>query len=149
MLDAALVYQPEYWPGLQVEQLLEEKLVMVRSVLSAEPYLYVDWGPDFRSQHDAALPDRAKAALACNLGPLALQYIMQNGGSGYFRTRVVSSYLDGGTLQRVEQAPEFAYPTYLVYSRERLSPTLRHAFQLLREVVREDSDWSQRWDYVI
>lgn len=85
-LDAALVYQPEYWPGLQVEQLLEEKLVMVRSVLSAEPYLYVDWGPDFRSQHDAALPDRAKAALACNLGPLALQYIMQNGGSGYFRT---------------------------------------------------------------
>ena len=93
--------------------------------------------------------DRAKAALACNLGPLALQYIMQNGGSGYFRTRVVSSYLDGGTLQRVEQAPEFAYPTYLVYSRERLSPTLRHAFQLLREVVREDSDWSQRWDYVI
>ena len=115
-LDAALVYQPEYWPGLQVEQLLEEKLVMVRSVLSAEPYLYVDWGPDFRSQHDAALPDRAKAALACNLGPLALQYIMQNGGSGYFRTRVVSSYLDGGTLQRVEQAPEFAYPTYLVYS---------------------------------
>ncbi|MBF3244960.1 substrate-binding domain-containing protein, partial [Pseudomonas aeruginosa] len=148
-LDAALVYQPEYWPGLQVEQLLEEKLVMVRSVLSAEPYLYVDWGPDFRSQHDAALPDRAKAALACNLGPLALQYIMQNGGSGYFRTRVVSSYLDGGTLQRVEQAPEFAYPTYLVYSRERLSPTLRHAFQLLREVVREDSDWSQRWDYVI
>ncbi len=63
-LDAALVYQPEYWPGLQVEQLLEEKLVMVRSVLSAEPYLYVDWGPDFRSQHDAALPDRAKAALA-------------------------------------------------------------------------------------
>lgn len=91
-LDAALVYQPEYWPGLQVEQLLEEKLVMVRSVLSAEPYLYVDWGPDFRSQHDAALPDRAKAALACNLGPLALQYIMQNGGSGYFRTRVVSSY---------------------------------------------------------
>ncbi|MDU2611071.1 MAG: type VI secretion system baseplate subunit TssF, partial [Pseudomonas aeruginosa] len=28
-LDAALVYQPEYWPGLQVEQLLEEKLVMV------------------------------------------------------------------------------------------------------------------------
>lgn len=148
-LDAALVYQPEYWPGLQVEQLLEEKLVMVRSVLSAEPYLYVDWGPDFRSQHDAALPDRAKAALACNLGPLALQYIMQNGGSGYFRTRVVSSYLDGGTLQRVEQAPEFAYPTYLVYSRERLSPTLHHAFQLLREVVREDSDWSQRWDYVI
>nr|BFE89681.1 hypothetical protein GCM10020185_02170 [Pseudomonas brassicacearum subsp. brassicacearum] len=25
LLDAAVVYQPEYWPRLQVEQLLEEK----------------------------------------------------------------------------------------------------------------------------
>lgn len=28
-LDAALVHQPEYRPGLQVEQLLEEKLILV------------------------------------------------------------------------------------------------------------------------
>ena len=80
---------------------------------------------------------------------MALHYILDNGGSGYFRTRVVKSYLDSGALERVPKAPEFSYPTYLVYSRERLSPTLRHAFQLLREVVREDSDWSQRWDPMI
>ena len=24
VLDAALVFQPQYWPGLQVEQVLEE-----------------------------------------------------------------------------------------------------------------------------
>ena len=61
LLDAALVYQPEYWPGMQVEQLLEEKLIQIRRPALPEPYVYVDWGEDFRRQHDAALPDKARA----------------------------------------------------------------------------------------
>ena len=49
----------------------------------------------------------------------------------------------------MENAPEFSYPTYLVYSRERDSALLQQAFALLREVVRSDTDWSQRWDPMI
>lgn len=146
VLDAALVFQPEYWPQLQVEQLLEEKLILVRLPSRPEPYVYIDWGKAFRRQHDAALPDKAKAAVSFNLGPLALQYILQNGGTGYFRTRVVQSYLDSGVLERVPKAPEFSYPTFLVYSRDRDSAVLQQAFELLRELVKADSDWSQRWD---
>ncbi|POA29286.1 MULTISPECIES: LysR family transcriptional regulator [unclassified Pseudomonas] len=149
VLDAALVFQPEYWPQLQVEQLLEEKLILVRLPSRPEPYVYIDWGKEFRRQHDAALPDKAKAAVSFNLGPLALQYILQNGGTGYFRTRVVQSYLDSGVLERVPKAPEFSYPTYLVYSRDRDSAVLQQAFGLLRELVKTDSDWSQRWDPLI
>lgn len=67
VLDAALVYQPNYWPGMQVEQLLEEKLILVRAK-NPEPYVYVDWGEAFRLQHDSALPDRAKAPVSFNLG---------------------------------------------------------------------------------
>lgn len=146
VLDAALVFQPEYWPRLQVEQLLEEKLIQVRLPARPEPYVYIDWGKDFCRQHDAALPDKAKAALSFNLGPLALQYILENGGSGYFRTRVVQTYLDSGVLERVPKSPEFSYPTYLVYSRDRDSAVLQQAFALLREVVKTESDWSQRWN---
>ncbi|WP_236208099.1 LysR family transcriptional regulator [Pseudomonas tohonis] len=146
LLDAALVYQPEYWPGMQVEQLLEEKLILIRSTANPEPYVQVDWGPTFRQQHDAALPDKARAAVTVNLGPLALQFILHHGGSGYFRTRVVQSYLDGGQLERVERAPEFTYPTYLVYSRDKDTPLLQQAIAVLREVVSEDIDWSQRWE---
>ena len=148
-LDAALVYQPSYWPSLQVEELLEEKLIQVYLPTNPEPYIYIDWGEAFRRQHDAALPGKAKASLGFNLGPLALQYILEHGGSGYFRTRVVQSYLDSGLLARMEKAPEFSYPTYLVYSRERDSAVLQQAFALLREVVRSDTDWSQRWDPMI
>ncbi|CAE6901338.1 MULTISPECIES: LysR family transcriptional regulator [Pseudomonas] len=148
VLDAAVVFKPEYWPGLQVEQLFEEKLVMVRAA-NPDPYVYVDWGEGFRRQHDSALPDKAKASVSINLGPLALQHILENGGSGYFRSRVVESYIEKGYLQRVPKAPEFSFPTYLVYSRERDSQTLQHAFSALREVVASDTDWSQRWEPLI
>jgi DNA-binding transcriptional LysR family regulator len=144
-LDAALVFQPAYLPGLQVEQLLEEKLVMIRVVGRSDPYVYIDWGAAFRQQHDNALPENARPALAFNLGPFALQYILDNGGSAYFRTRVVQSYLDSGVLERVPLAPEFSFPTYLVYSRDNQSPALQQAIDLLREIVKEKGDWSQRW----
>ncbi|MFP3334304.1 LysR substrate-binding domain-containing protein, partial [Pseudomonas sp. SIMBA_064] len=39
LLDAALVYQPTYGPGLQVEQLMEEKLIRVRRVDQPDPYI--------------------------------------------------------------------------------------------------------------
>ncbi|MGN7738484.1 LysR family transcriptional regulator [Pseudomonas sp. 22526] len=149
VLDAALLFQPVYGPGLQVEQLLEEKLILVRLAGRPEPYVYIDWGEDFRRQHDAALPDQAKAAVGFNLGPLALQFILEGGGSGYFRTRVVQSYLDSGVLERVEKAPEFNFPTYLLYARERDSAELQQAFEVLREVIASDTDWSQRWDPMI
>ncbi|WP_409277077.1 LysR family transcriptional regulator [Pseudomonas defluvii] len=146
VLDAVLVYQPSYGPGLQVEQLMEEKLIRIRKVSTPEPYVYIDWGDAFRRLHDAALPECARPALSFNLGPMALQYILEHGGSGYFRTRVVQAYLDSGVFERVPQAPEFTYPTYLVYARERDSQVLQQAFSVLREVVACDNDWSQRWD---
>ncbi|MCQ4296827.1 LysR family transcriptional regulator [Pseudomonas stutzeri] len=145
-LDAALVHQPEYRPGLQVEQLLEEKLIQVAHKSLPAPYLYIDWGPAFRKQHDQALPEHTRAALTFSLGPLALQYLLQCGGRGYFRTRVVQRYLDEGLLERVEHAPEFSYPVYLMHARASESPALLKAVEMLREVARDEYDWS-RWYY--
>ena len=145
-LDAALVYQPEYLPGLQVEELLEEKLIQVCLPDRPEPYVYIDWGEEFRRQHDAALPDQARAAVTFNLGPLALQYILESGGAGYFRSRVVQQYLQTGMLQRVPLAPEFSFPTYLVYPRQHSCGVLERALQVLRELASVEQDWSQRWD---
>lgn len=145
-LDAAMVYRPDYWPGTQVEQLLEEKLIQVSSSLNPEPYVYVDWGSEFRRQHDTALPAQARAPLYFNLGPLALQFLLQHGGRGYFRTRVVEKYLAQGLLHRVPDAPEFSYPIYLVHSREKVSAPLACALQIVRQVAAQAADWSQRWE---
>lgn len=144
VLDAALVHQPNYWPGMQVQQLLEEKLILVRTPHSQTPYIYVDWGESFRKQHDAALPEQARSALSMDLGPLAIQYLLANGGSGYFRTRVVQPWLDQGVLQRVPDASEFNYPVYLVYSRHRQPTILSEALEVLQGILdqQEDADWS-------
>jgi DNA-binding transcriptional LysR family regulator len=148
-VDAALVYRPDYLPHVQVEHLMDEKLIQVASKANPEPYVWVDWGADFREQHDIALPGKAKSALSFNLGPLALQYLLQSGGTGYFRARVAQSYLDAGILEKVEDAPEFSYPIYLVYSRDKTSPALQEAFDILRKIVIEQSDWSQQWPFPI
>ena len=131
-LDAALVHQPDYWPDLQVELVLEEKLVLVSARNSSKPYVQVDWGETFRQQHLAALPEYSRASLNTNLGPLGIQFLLQSGGSGYFRTRVVQSYLQDGLLELVPDAPEFTYPVYLVYHRQRTSSMLLQAVELLR-----------------
>lgn len=148
-LDAALVYQPDYLPGLQVEELLEEKLIQVCLPSRPQPYVFIDWGEEFRRQHDLALPERRNAPVSFNLGPLGLQYILESGGSGYFRTRVVQAYLDAGMLERVPMTPEFSFPAYLVYSRERESDMLTAAIALLRQVATTSHDWSQRWDPLV
>lgn len=149
LLDCVLVYHPIYWPSLQVEPVLEERLIQVCNPRMPEPYVYVDWGESFRERHDAALPELARASLGFNLGPLALQYLLEHGGRGYFRSRVVEHYLASGALERVPRSPEFSLPIYLVYSRERDSQMLQQAIGVLHEVLERSSDWSQRWDPVI
>ena len=59
-LDLAVLYNPPQRPDLIADLLVEEKLIMVATasdrVLSPEQYVYVDWGPAFAANHQAAFP---------------------------------------------------------------------------------------------
>ncbi|EJT86107.1 LysR family transcriptional regulator [Pseudomonas putida S11] len=46
----------------------------------------------------------------------------------------MQAYLDSGVFERVPQAPEFTYPTFLVYPRKRDSEALQQAFAILRRL---------------
>ena len=121
VLDLAIVYAPQQRPGLRIELLIEEKLVMVStSRRGAEPlaadYVYVDWGSEFAAQHGLAFPELSNASVVAGLGPLGREYLLAAGGTGYFRLDVVRSHLASGRLHRVPQAPEFLYPAYAVYA---------------------------------
>lgn len=139
LLDLAVVYAPQNLPGLKVEQLFDERLVMVTTnvdqpMIDEGGYVYVDWGPDFAAQHGAAFPNLTNPSLLVGLGPLGLSYILKVGGSGYFRLSSVKSYLANGRLTRVSDAPEFHYPTYLVYALSNKSESLQPALTGLHEV---------------
>lgn len=120
-LDMAIVYAPQQRPGLRIELLIEEKLVMVttskrRKLPRPADYVYVDWGPEFAAQHALAFPELSNAAVTAGLGPLGREYLLAAGGAGYFRLDVVQRHLDTGQLYRVPEAPEFLYPAYAVYA---------------------------------
>lgn len=150
VLDIAVMYAPQHRPGLKIELLFEEKLVLVttesdanRMHLDAETavradYVYVDWGADFALNHSVSFPEATNPGLFVGLGPLARDYILQAGGTGYFRLRAVQSYLDNGQLHRVHDAPEFSYPAYAVYGTNADETVLRPALEGLHAVAAEE-----------
>ncbi|WP_298674535.1 LysR family transcriptional regulator [uncultured Sphingomonas sp.] len=120
-LDIAVIYAAPRRPGVIAELLFEEKLVLVRSTPVSQPlaeadHIHVDWGEDFAASHHAAFPDLPKAVVSISYGPLALDYLLATGASGYFRKGVVQSYLDEGRLALVPDSPEFSYSAYAVHS---------------------------------
>ena len=146
LLDIGVMYNPRQTPGLIIEDLLQETLVLVATderELSegwVGDYVYVDWGGEFRRRHGEAFPGMDTPAISVGLGPLGLEYILQNGGSGYFPLRVVEPHIADGSLFRVADAPVMKRPAYVVYPEfARARETLDLALDGLREIA-------QRWE---
>jgi LysR family transcriptional regulator, flagellar master operon regulator len=121
IVDLAVMYAPPPRTGVVAELLLEEALVAVSTKTEPddkwwEDYVFVDWGPEFRSNHHAAFPDAPSPVVSINHGPLALDYILQVGGSGYFRMQAARPHLESGRLQLVDDKPRFSYSIYALYS---------------------------------
>jgi LysR family transcriptional regulator, flagellar master operon regulator len=139
LLDLAVVYAPRTLPGLKIEPVVDERLVMVttdpdKPIFEDGKYVYVDWGPEFEAQHGALFPEQTRPGLLVGLGPLGFSYILQAGGSGYFRWSTVRPYLADGRVKLVPDAPEFPYPAYAVYPVTSQVDSLGAALEGLRAV---------------
>ncbi|HXI35461.1 MAG TPA: LysR family transcriptional regulator [Burkholderiales bacterium] len=139
VIDIAVMYAPQHRPGLKIELLMKEKLVLVTTARrKAKPrsgdYVYVDWGADFAAHHNLTFPELSNPGTYVGLGPLGLQYILKAGGSGYFRQNAVAPYLRSGRLGLVRGAPEFLYPAYAVYSEDADPKIVTPALAGLRRV---------------
>lgn len=139
--DIGVMYTPQRRPGMVVESLFEERLVYVSSVQNdpipppGNDYVYVDWGPEFAIQHNAAFPEYDGAALSTNIGWVGLQSIIAHGGAGFFPFRLVKGELALGRLYRRLGVPEFVLPTYLVYRADSNTETVGQAIQVIRSMA--------------
>lgn len=123
-LDLGLMYRPVQRPGLVIEHLFDEELVMVTSGDAAKPspydnYVFVNWGPEFQADHAMALPGLAHPGINLDLGTLGMSYLTGNAATGYFPLRVAKPLLDEGTIELIKRAPRFVYPAFAVYPEER------------------------------
>jgi DNA-binding transcriptional LysR family regulator len=139
-LDLGVMYTPQSRPGLKVEMLFEERLVLVSSDPAAKPepgpgYVYVDWGPEFYAKHAASFPDFIGPALTASIGWLGLQHVLEDGGAGYFPLRIVDAHLKSGRLSAIRGAPEFALAAFVVYPVEADAILLATALDCMRELA--------------
>lgn len=139
LIDIAIMYAPHHRPGLEIDLLMEEELVLATTDLSnhranSPRYVHVEWGPDFTLHHEASFPD-STPGLVANLGPLALNYVLLEGGSGYFRMNSIQPYLESGQLHLVPGAPHFSFPVYVVHPANVDPTTLGSALAILRAVA--------------
>jgi DNA-binding transcriptional LysR family regulator len=138
IVDVAIMYAPQYRPGLTIDLIAEEELVFVTTdkkgrLLDSMDYVHVDWGPDFTLGHGMTYPD-TNPNMIVNLGPLGLEYILSVGGAGYFRRRMVDPHIAAGRLKIVDKAPKFSYPVYATYSANADGAILKRALTGLRHI---------------
>ena len=58
LVEVAIMYAPQHRPGLKIDLLMEEELVLATTDPAASgnelDYVHVDWEPDFTLRHDAS-----------------------------------------------------------------------------------------------
>lgn len=146
-LDIGLMYTPQHSPGIEIEHLFDETLVL----LTTDPdkpwpdqdYIFVNWGPAFYAQHRDSFPDLERPAQTVNIGWLGIQLILNNGGSCFVPLRMAESFIEEKRLFLVPHSPEFRLPAYMVYPRESESEVLGEALagmRLLAEAERRKTD---------
>lgn len=145
VVQAGLLYTPQLRPGLAVEKLLEEELILVAAWENptldvAGRYAFIDWGPEFVQAHALHLPELTNPGLTLSFGALGAEFIRRRGLAAYLPARYVKRYIDEGGLHLVPDAPTFPYPVWAVW-REDLDATLRKAASAaLRDVARSLRD---------
>lgn len=141
-LDIGLMYTPRHTPGLIVEYLFDETLVLVSSRPDddgpGDDYIYIEWGPGFYAQHAQSYPDLARPSQLANIGWLGIQLVLSNGGSCFLPARMAAPFIDAGHLYRVQDSPRYVHPAYMVFPRESDNPVLAQAVAGLRELASKE-----------
>lgn len=141
-LDMALMYTPSHSPGLVVEHLFDETLVLVSTrpddTGPGEDYIYIEWGPGFYAQHAQSFPDLEGPPQIANIGWLGVQLILTNGGSCFLPARMAAPFIAAGRLHRVVGSPQYLHPVYMVYPLTSDNPVQEQALTGLRELAAKE-----------
>lgn len=142
LLDFALVFEAQPIPGICFETILSESLILVTTdqerttdIDHTEGYIYVDWGRQFREQHNREYPKVPHHRINLALESQALEHCLTRGGSAYLASSTAQPFLDQGRLFKVESAPEFELAIFLAVAESKKSdPIIQTAIAGLNAV---------------
>ncbi|MCW8335801.1 LysR family transcriptional regulator [Vibrio paucivorans] len=78
-------------------------------------YVYVDWGTRFASEHADRHPKVPAPYLRTSTARIALDFILEKGGSAYLPASLVEPFINSGQLFNVTGVKEWQRPIYLSY----------------------------------
>lgn len=116
--DAALLPQPLAGAEFDSRLFGTDRLVQVSThTADASPrdpdYVFVDYGPTFRTQHAKAWPGDTTAAISFSNPDWALAHLLAHGGSAYLPDRLARADIAAGRLIAVPETPAVDQPVYL------------------------------------
>jgi DNA-binding transcriptional LysR family regulator len=121
-LDIAFTFEPIQLSGIKNIEIMSVPLVMVSSkpdldVQSAIRFNYVlvDWGTTFAASHARNFTEMSTPVLRTSLGRLALEFILECGGTAYLAEPMVKAHIDEGQLYMVHDAPVIERPAYACF----------------------------------
>lgn len=123
-LDIAVVFDAPHNDTLVVRELATIKLILIASRPGSagdtvlQDYILVDWGTSFLTRHAQEFPEQPMPALRIGQGRIALDFILNCGGSAYLAEQMVQPHLDTGRLHRIEDAPVIERTAYAVYNHQ-------------------------------
>lgn len=147
-VQAALMYTPSLRPGLRVEKVMDEELILCApwkghiDDLDGR-YAFVDWGPEFLAQHAIDLPELTNPGLTLSLGALAADYIQRRQVAAYLPAAAVQRRIEAGILNPVEDAPSYPFPVWMVLREDLDTDLIEAAIDLVHEVADEVSEITQ------
>ncbi|CAH6782185.1 Transcriptional regulator, LysR family [Vibrio chagasii] len=84
-------------------------------------YVYVDWGTRFGSEHAERHPKVPAPYLRTSTARIALDFILEKGGSAYLPVSLVEPFIESGQLHKVKGVEDWYRPIYLSYRKNSTS----------------------------
>lgn len=147
-LQAALLYNPQIRPGIAVEKVLDDELIMVAAWPNPDPkdlagrYVFCDWGPEFVQAHALHLPKLTNPGLTLSLGAMTADFIRRRRFAAYLPARYVKRYVDAGALHLVPDMPAFHYPIWVSWDDTlslKIKQVMRDQLFEIAEVIEHDT----------
>lgn len=120
-LDMAFAFDPIKAEELNCKKVADLVLVLVSTrpdtleTAFDNKYVYVDWGSRFASEHAERHPKTPTPYLRTSTARIALDFILEKGGSAYLPTSLVEPFIHSSQLYRIDNVEDWQRPIFLSY----------------------------------
>jgi len=121
-LDIAVLFDPPKVEELKVEKICSLTLMLVTTydnfdldTVFKQSYIQTDWGTSFNIQHARMLEDTMSPIMHTSTGRIALDFMLENGGSTFLPESIADPYISAGQLYLAAEAPTINRDVYTAY----------------------------------